>query len=402
MKKLKPKTKITLAIAGVIALAGIVTGSLLVINGDKGVKVDDFVGKEKKVVETWRKENDIEKDHIKYTYTYDEKLDEDFVIKQSIKGGETMKPEDTLVIQVSDGADPTKKFALPDFTGKQEDEIQDWFKEHKFSNVVYTYEVSDEVESGGFISMDPEAGTEVMRGDTVNVIIAKDASDVKEIKVPDFTSMSRSEIQKWATDNKVTVTFTEKASDSVSKNCVIEASVQKNSIIKEGDKIEIVISSGKANEKTSNESPIKSPEDNASHASQNTQNSSVASKPSGGGSSSNGQVTGPQNSSPAPQPQPAPQPEPTPQPQPQPAPQPQPEAPTYTVPNIQIRLFDGMSSSEIRSKIDSLISRSGIPGQVTYREQIGDIPGVASISPVSGTTIHNASEIVVVINVMKG
>ena len=66
-----------------------------------------------------------------------------------------------------------------------------------------------------------------------------------EVTIPDFSQMSKEEIQSWCDTNKIKCDMTEKYSDSVDKGSFIEQSIVANKIVYEGDKVTITYSLGK-------------------------------------------------------------------------------------------------------------------------------------------------------------
>lgn len=242
-RKLKKSVKIILCgiFMGVIATA--TTIGLLAMNGSS-VKVVNFVNQKKSDVEKWRKDNDIDASQIIYKYEYSEEKDKNVVLKQSLKAGESLNNDNDLKITLSNGADPSVTFELPDFTGKKEDEIKQWFKDKKFSNVVYKYEKNTEIEENTFISMDPAASTTVKRSDTVTVTICAPLEGA-EVSMIDMSSMSKDEINAWAEENKITIIYDEAYSDSIASGKVITTSVDANTIIHQGDTVTVTLSKGK-------------------------------------------------------------------------------------------------------------------------------------------------------------
>ena len=226
---------------GVISTA--TTIGLLAMNGSS-VKVVNFVNQKKSDVEKWRKDNDIDTSQIIYKYEYSEEKDKNVVLKQSLKAGESLNNDNDLKITLSNGADPSVTFELPDFTGKKEDEIKQWFKDKKFSNVVYKYEKNPDIEENTFISMDPAASTTVKRSDTVTVTICAPLEGA-EVSMIDMSSMSKDEINVWAGENKITIIYDEAYSDSIASGKVITTSVDTNTIIHQGDTVTVTLSKGK-------------------------------------------------------------------------------------------------------------------------------------------------------------
>ena len=66
-----------------------------------------------------------------------------------------------------------------------------------------------------------------------------------KITVADFSTMNKAEIEKWAATNKVTITFSEDYSDTITSGSVISQNKKANETVKEGTTIKVVISKGK-------------------------------------------------------------------------------------------------------------------------------------------------------------
>ena len=66
-----------------------------------------------------------------------------------------------------------------------------------------------------------------------------------KITVVDFSTMSKADIESWATTNNVTVNFSEDYSDSVASGSVISQNKKANESVKEGATIKVVLSKGK-------------------------------------------------------------------------------------------------------------------------------------------------------------
>ena len=276
-RKLKKGVKIILCglFMGVIATA--TTIGLLAMNSSS-VKVVNFVGQKKSDVEKWRKDKDIDASQVIYKYEYSEEKEKNVVLKQSLKAGESLNKDNDLKITLSNGADPSVTFELPDFTGKKEDEIKQWFKDKKFSNVVFKYEKNTEIGENTFISMDPAASTTVKRSDTVTVTICAPLEGA-EVSMIDMSSMSKDEINAWAEENKITIIYDEAYSDSIASGKVITTSIDANTIIHQGDTVTVTLSKGK--QKTEAEvqqtQTTKPSSDTSASATDETKNSSQGS-----------------------------------------------------------------------------------------------------------------------------
>ena len=260
------KRKITLqgiliiVAAALLGITGTTVGVMALMGQSSAVTVENFVGKTKKVVETWRKDNSIETARVTYVYAYDEEKDKDVVLRQNLKAGTSFTSDSTLKITLSNGVDPDKEFELPDFKEKTEKEVKAWFTDNKFTAVTYAYETDDSITPGNFISMDKEAGSKVKRSDAIKVTICTPLQG-EDVLVPSLASMSKDEIASWADQNRINVSFVEISNDTISVGSVISVSVNEGQRLKPGDIVTVEISSGPAKNEDDRETPQYKPED---------------------------------------------------------------------------------------------------------------------------------------------
>ena len=260
------KRKITLqgiliiVAAALLGITGTTVGVMALMSPSSAVTVENFVGKTKKTVETWRTKNSIDSKQVSYIYKYDEEKDKDTVLKQNMKAGTSFTSDSKLRITLSNGADPDVEFELPDFTDQNEKDVKAWFTKHKFTSVTYVYEMSETVTPGNFISMDQETGAKVKRSAEIKVTFCIPL-DSEEVIVPSLASMSRDDIASWADEHRINVSFIERANDTIAKGSVISVSVNEGQRLKPGDIVTVEISSGPAKNEDDRETPQYKPED---------------------------------------------------------------------------------------------------------------------------------------------
>jgi|GEM_PF-1127939 len=227
-----------------MAAAGGAVGYYLT-SQNAGVRVADLAGKTKEDVKSWQQESKLSDDQLILAYSYDETAAVDTVLSQSIPADQVLKKGDVLTVTLSNGPDPDKEFDAQDFTGKDQDTITKWFTDNKFTNVTYSFQASDTVEAGIFISMTPSAGA-LKRSDAITILLSsgKD-SDSAEVTVPDFSAYTRANIQAWGSANKITIAFKTQTSDSIAKDKVISQSAKAGASVKTGTSITVTLSSGK-------------------------------------------------------------------------------------------------------------------------------------------------------------
>lgn len=239
---MKDKKTIYLAIAaGIITIITIALATLLFI--EPSIKAVDFTNKNVEEIKAWQKENNIDDKLIEYKEEYDEKIEKDFIISQSVKGGENIK--DKIIFTVSKGSDPSSEVTLIDFKDKTEDEIRKYFEENKFTDVTYEYIPDEKIAKGKFIKLNITE-TKVKRNTLIVVSISAGSSSVGvEIEMPDFKDSNKANIDAWAKTNNINVAYTYAFSDKFEENKVISFSPKALTKIKTGDKIQVTISKGK-------------------------------------------------------------------------------------------------------------------------------------------------------------
>jgi eukaryotic-like serine/threonine-protein kinase len=92
------------------------------------------------------------------------------VISSTPKAGTTLKPDSPVDLVVSKGPQPVK---LKDWVGKDVDDAMQWLESKGLTGKVGKEEFNDDVAEGDIISMDPQAGSTVHRGDAVSFVVSK-------------------------------------------------------------------------------------------------------------------------------------------------------------------------------------------------------------------------------------
>lgn len=250
MVRLAKTTKILLGVA--VGLGTVTVGTAAYyfssVPESQKVTVPSFPGKTKSDVESWMSQNSLSSDRCLFDYAYDEEKDRDVVLSQSIEADSVLGPQEVLTITLSDGPDPDKEFQMPDFSGKKQEEVEQWFEDHRFSSVSYAFESDEKIEKGLFLKASAEAGKKVKRSQELKITFSSGSKEDQqaEVTVPDFSSYSRKNMQAWASENGITLTFASKASDTVASGGFLSQSVKAGTKVKSGTAITVTLSSGKA------------------------------------------------------------------------------------------------------------------------------------------------------------
>lgn len=233
----------------------VTTGTLLVLTSailafiflipEKKIEIPDFLNKTKLEVETWMFDNDLTEERVTLTYEYNETVEKDIVVSQSIVAGEKLKKDELLSITLSNGFDPELVVTLPDFTGMTYENINQWFIDNKFSDVTYEYIPDEKIQKDIFIKSNL-ATNEAHRNEVIVISISVGTESVGvDITMPDFADYTKANIQAWGKTNNMAITFKNEASDKVAANKVISQSPKAGEATKTGEKVTVTISTGK-------------------------------------------------------------------------------------------------------------------------------------------------------------
>ncbi len=240
----KQKRKKRLIIIGVIALVFL---SLVVYYQMSHVRMPNFTDKELSEARVWATENKLQVE-TKQEYSLDKAANT--VLKQSVKAGNRVKKGDTIRLTSSKGPDPDQQIKLPDFSTMSKQEAENWIEENKATNLSLIEEYSDEVEKGKQLRFEI-ANAEVTqqnyrRKDAAKVFYSKGKETYKkDITVPDFGRKNRSEVETWARNNEIAMTYEEATSNDNPADSVISQNIAANEKVAKKDAMTVVVSLGK-------------------------------------------------------------------------------------------------------------------------------------------------------------
>jgi serine/threonine protein kinase/beta-lactam-binding protein with PASTA domain len=169
----------------------------------------------------------------------DDKVEEGYVISQSVDEGTAIPADKKIVITVSEGKEDVE---VPNVTGYSDDQATTLLTEAGFV-VTHGYEYDDTVEKNKVISQSPEGKTMQKSGSTVKIIISN-GKEVEEVEVPNLVGKSESKaadlLEKAGLSGKVS----HANSDEVKKGQVISQDVSADSSVEKGSTVGYVISDG--------------------------------------------------------------------------------------------------------------------------------------------------------------
>ncbi len=139
------------------------------------------------------------------------------------------------------------KTEVSDFTNWTKADFMLWAQENEITPQTEE-QFSDTVDSGKIISQSVVAGDNVKKGDIIKVVLSTGPDMSKEFDLPDIMSMTKAQIDSWATENKMgKVRISSEFSDDVPLGEVIKYEINDDSVVdkvKRSTPIYIVVSKG--------------------------------------------------------------------------------------------------------------------------------------------------------------
>ena len=209
---------------------------------DKSIVAVNFSGMNKTEVEKWIDDNKLDKSKYSYSFQYDEVIEQNYVVYQSVKEGE--KINDSLTIVYSNGKDPSgAKDVASEIKNMSADEARKWFLVNEYANVSFLYEISDVQEFGKLISVNPSNATK-SDNITVTYSLGKSIEDIVTT-VPNFSTYTELEIREWAKQHAIDLSIKFEEHDIAKEGEFISQSIPANKEIKGGQSLIVTLSSGK-------------------------------------------------------------------------------------------------------------------------------------------------------------
>ena len=202
---------------------------------DKEVVVPNFIGLSYDEVLKYIEENHLS--NVKIEYQKSEKT-KDTVISQSKSG--TMKRNDEIIIIFAKDTDEFGEMEIIDFTNESKLYATSWLTKYGFKYEIID-DYSDEIDEGYVMNQSAKNEIKNPETDTITLTISKG----KKILAPDILAMSVDEINKWAIQNNVNISYKEEYNDEIKLGDVISTSINQGEEINKDKKVEIAISKGK-------------------------------------------------------------------------------------------------------------------------------------------------------------
>lgn len=241
-----------------ILILGFLVGSFLSYGkfwSTAEVVVPDVTGKQMTLA---RQILEDKKLRVNVAETYDADVPAGQVVSQTPEAGTKVKEQRMITIYVSKGGE---EIEMPDLKGMTKANAEEKLKKIglKLGSV---YEQYSSEEAGTVLTQDPRAGSKISKGQTVDITVSK-GEKIQKVALPNFAGMSYDAVQSSLAANKLHVGSISKQNSAKTSGTVLEQSPSPGSEVQEGSAVNLVVSSGKQEEKPA------SPSQNTTQGKQN-------------------------------------------------------------------------------------------------------------------------------------
>ncbi|MGI6712546.1 MAG: Stk1 family PASTA domain-containing Ser/Thr kinase [Bacillota bacterium] len=239
-QKKKPKSKGFFIATGAFLLFLFILVGYAGMNGFFNVGETTVPNLEGKPLEQAKRDLEEAKLLYELQYSFNNMVEKDYVISQSIPGGKVVKKNRIISLIVSKGP---KMIAVPDVRGKTQREAEVEIN-NRGLKVSFTENYSNEVSQGFVVSQDPGANSEVPEGSVVSVVISAGV-EPKYMYVPDLIRKTLEEAKRLLSISNFKVgKVSYQESSEIPANQVISQYPKENTKRREWSSVNIVVSKG--------------------------------------------------------------------------------------------------------------------------------------------------------------
>lgn len=205
---------------------------------DELVSVPDIESMYKEELQDWIKENKLTKTKLMSVYSEDKEIGE--VVSYEFKNcdADTFTRSSTLNINVSKGPQPAGTVIVDDFVKQDYSIAEAWAKKNKIE-LIKTTKYDDKIAKDLVVSQSVEPKKEMKQGESLTVVVSLG----KGVKVPDFSTMSKDDVDDWTKENAAYCKVKNKYAGT--DDYVIEQSMKTGAYIGEDSKLLLTLNLGK-------------------------------------------------------------------------------------------------------------------------------------------------------------
>lgn len=231
--KRKQKRIIIVAIVLVLLLIG---GLIFFNNRNKKITMPDLVRKTQNEAYSALEPLGISSKNVTIKYEFSKDIEQDKVIRTQPPAGDIINKKTPIVIYLSQGPEGKK---LDNYVGKIAGDVKTQLENDGY--VVTLEYVENDAKADTIVAQSPGNGSLVKPGDTITLTVS---SGQKKVVVPNFTNMTKDEVDAWSKANQISITYETTCNNTVEAYHVISQSVAYDTEINKGDQISISLSTG--------------------------------------------------------------------------------------------------------------------------------------------------------------
>lgn len=231
--KRKQKRIIIVTIVLVLLLIG---GLIFLNNRNTKITMPDLVKKTQNEVYSELEPLGISSKNVTIKYEFSNDVEQDKVIRTQPPAGDIINKKTPIVIYLSQGPEGKK---LDNYVGKIASEVKTQLENDGY--VVTLDYVENDAKADTIIAQSPGNGSLVKPGDSITLTVS---SGQKKVVVPNFTNMTKDEVDAWSKANQISITYETTCNNTVEAYHVISQSVAYDTEINKGDQISISLSTG--------------------------------------------------------------------------------------------------------------------------------------------------------------
>lgn len=231
--KRKQKSIIIVAIVLVLLLIG---GLIFFNNRNTKITMPDLVRKTQNEAYSALEPLGISSKNVTIKYEFSKDIEQDKVIRTQPPAGDIINKKTPIVIYLSQGPEGKK---LDNYVGKIASDVKTQLENDGY--VVTLEYVENDAKADTIVAQSPGNGSLVKPGDTITLTVS---SGQKKVVVPNFTNMTKDEVDAWSKANQISITYETTCNNTVEAYHVISQSVAYDTEINKGDQISISLSTG--------------------------------------------------------------------------------------------------------------------------------------------------------------
>ena len=232
-KSKRMERKIILIAIGIIS---ILIFSYFFLSFKQGIKMPNLVGEQETNIINELKVLGIKQENIIIKYETSDDIPLGEVIKTEPPENEKITKNQQITVYVSQGVETIK---VENYRGELAENIKKQLE--KKGLVVNIVNEASDVKEGVITNQEPSLGTQLKKGEQITLYVSTGPA---KIIVPNFSNMKKEEVDRWAKDNKISITYQSTCNNSVLKNHIISQSINYGVEISQGEQIMIVVSEG--------------------------------------------------------------------------------------------------------------------------------------------------------------